>query len=683
MIFLLAFLISLLANVAVIDARCVQSPCIEKNWEYIQQNYKLAFIHLPQATTQSYTKAADDESIFSSDVLRSPHHPTKSAHILGFWSKKEVNDYDAAASDSSQSQSSPIIREYKQMDDEEDGLYLPGQPDMGVALYNATQSAVGIKETTIPVDTNTTRRSKRSRLVSSLRSLRPLVVPPWMLPLMSSGGYADSDIDQLDTCIASTTTSSLPALPQSELAEVDQSQNEFKVSDELALQINRVIDAEIESRSKKLALNKTKSAMSNKEGQENDRTRRRFFRSRRDKDTKSNHDKNIISKEEAACPVIVSNIDQLRDAVLTNKVPLRDVGFRFPVNGVGSEVLPQPSSGTSSDTRISLYIDDPSAKEEEEISAEIESAFQRHDPVINGTLSSLLTCSSEALGRNSTYYQHGIELLSNHPVLSLVQERVRTNSTPGNRLASDTAHLALVIEGGGMRGAVSAGMAAALSTLDLLDSFDSVHGSSAGAIIGAYVVSRQLCTDVYTDIMPAAGSKFASKRRTLVNVGVDWLADLVSSYDEPSKEEVEKDISSDSDAVCELVDDVPNSEIDAGDVSMWICDDELALSSVELAMGKIPTTPKKRSRWTDDHYDGLLFESMQYLISRARSAAKRTISKPISFGMKHAGQAFDLAASMGQYLRRKPGMNLTYVLDGIMDETRKLYVAWLRLDILS
>lgn len=171
--------------------------------------------------------------------------------------------------------------------------------------------------------------------------------------------------------------------------------------------------------------------------------------------------------------------------------------------------------------------------------------------------------------------------------------------------------------------------------------------------------------------MPAAGNKFASKKRTLINVGVDWLSDLVTSYDESNEKEIESNRPMDSDAVCELVDDVPNNEIDAGNASMWICEDEITLSSVELAMGRESAGSQRRSRWTDDHYDGLLFESMQYLLSRTRSAAQRTISKPISFGMRYANQAFDLATSMGQYLKRKPGMNLTYVLDGIMDETRK------------
>jgi hypothetical protein len=32
---------------------------------------------------------------------------------------------------------------------------------------------------------------------------------------------------------------------------------------------------------------------------------------------------------------------------------------------------------------------------------------------------------------------------------------------------------------------------------------------------------------VYTDIMPAAGSRFASKRIGMVNFGVNWLDDVI------------------------------------------------------------------------------------------------------------------------------------------------------------
>jgi predicted patatin/cPLA2 family phospholipase len=63
----------------------------------------------------------------------------------------------------------------------------------------------------------------------------------------------------------------------------------------------------------------------------------------------------------------------------------------------------------------------------------------------------------------------------------------------------DPAHLALVLEGGGMRGVVSVAMAAALEELGYYEAFDSVHGASAGACNGAYFATRQagIGTTVY------------------------------------------------------------------------------------------------------------------------------------------------------------------------------------------
>src|SRR5581483_4629326 len=62
-----------------------------------------------------------------------------------------------------------------------------------------------------------------------------------------------------------------------------------------------------------------------------------------------------------------------------------------------------------------------------------------------------------------------------HPVLQLIRGR----------------RVALVIEGGGMRGVVSAGMTAAIEQLGLRDSFDEVHGASAGAFNAAFFIAGQ------------------------------------------------------------------------------------------------------------------------------------------------------------------------------------------------
>ena len=113
--------------------------------------------------------------------------------------------------------------------------------------------------------------------------------------------------------------------------------------------------------------------------------------------------------------------------------------------------------------------------------------------------------------------------LSDHKVVQLILQRAREGSRPGHRSLNDTNTLALAIEGGGMRGAVCAGMAAALTCLGLNDSFDSIYGSSAGSVVGAFLVSRQICMDVYVDILPAAKSKFVCKKRLSRSLGMAAL----------------------------------------------------------------------------------------------------------------------------------------------------------------
>ena len=75
-----------------------------------------------------------------------------------------------------------------------------------------------------------------------------------------------------------------------------------------------------------------------------------------------------------------------------------------------------------------------------------------------------------------------------HEVLRVLGERARAGSRPGER--RDGFRVALAIEGGGMRGTISAGMALALDELGLVSAFDAVYGASAGAITGAWLLSR-------------------------------------------------------------------------------------------------------------------------------------------------------------------------------------------------
>jgi predicted patatin/cPLA2 family phospholipase len=75
------------------------------------------------------------------------------------------------------------------------------------------------------------------------------------------------------------------------------------------------------------------------------------------------------------------------------------------------------------------------------------------------------------------------------------------------------ARIALVIEGGGMRGAVSGGMALGLHELGLAQSFDAAYGSSAGALNAMWLVSGRLPQGIPTWTDPALVGALIRPRR--------------------------------------------------------------------------------------------------------------------------------------------------------------------------
>src|SRR5436309_12091258 len=90
-----------------------------------------------------------------------------------------------------------------------------------------------------------------------------------------------------------------------------------------------------------------------------------------------------------------------------------------------------------------------------------------------------------------------------HPVLAALRER------PAG------ARLALVIEGGGMRGAVSGGMALALDELGLAGAFDAAYGSSAGTLNAMWLVSGRLRDGIPTWTDPRLVGRLIRRRRAL------------------------------------------------------------------------------------------------------------------------------------------------------------------------
>jgi predicted patatin/cPLA2 family phospholipase len=117
-----------------------------------------------------------------------------------------------------------------------------------------------------------------------------------------------------------------------------------------------------------------------------------------------------------------------------------------------------------------------------------------------------------------------------HPVVEVLRARAESGSVPGGR--HDPHRVALVIEGGGMRGVVSAGMTAALERLGLTTCFDLVVGASAGAINGAALLAGVAVEGAATYHGPLASRSFVNPARLLRGrpvIDVNYILQYASS----------------------------------------------------------------------------------------------------------------------------------------------------------
>lgn len=132
-----------------------------------------------------------------------------------------------------------------------------------------------------------------------------------------------------------------------------------------------------------------------------------------------------------------------------------------------------------------------------------------------------------------------------HPVVRLMHDRRRRLHQSGSNkmqlqqrqegskdspttIDDDNNKVALVIEGGGMRGCVTAGMVCAIEYLGLRDCVDVVYGSSAGSVIGASFITGQLPwfgPETYYDQLTAeaAGRSFIDTTRLFRALGLGLL----------------------------------------------------------------------------------------------------------------------------------------------------------------
>jgi len=102
-----------------------------------------------------------------------------------------------------------------------------------------------------------------------------------------------------------------------------------------------------------------------------------------------------------------------------------------------------------------------------------------------------------------------------HPVIAALRDR-----PAGSRVA-------LVVEGGGMRGAVSGGMALGLEQLGLAHAFDAAYGSSAGTLNAMWLVSGRVRDGIPTWTDPRLVHELISRRRVLLRRPVVDVRGLV------------------------------------------------------------------------------------------------------------------------------------------------------------
>jgi len=123
------------------------------------------------------------------------------------------------------------------------------------------------------------------------------------------------------------------------------------------------------------------------------------------------------------------------------------------------------------------------------------------------------------------------DLLGTNPELAI--DHIRARSRKNARTAHDGRKLALIVEGGAMRGVFSSGANTALEKIGLTSAFDEVYSCSAGAINAAYFLAGQAAygtTIYYEDIN---NRNFINPLRVNNILNLDFLFKTIISERKP------------------------------------------------------------------------------------------------------------------------------------------------------
>jgi predicted patatin/cPLA2 family phospholipase len=127
-------------------------------------------------------------------------------------------------------------------------------------------------------------------------------------------------------------------------------------------------------------------------------------------------------------------------------------------------------------------------------------------------------------------------LLGHRPntVVDLMRERRRRGANP--KAEDDGRKLALIVEGGGMRGTLSAGALVALNVLGFRPVFDEVYATSAGAVNAAYFLSGQVAYGITIYFDDISNKRFINPLRFWKMVDVGFAYDEVVTAVKPLDE---------------------------------------------------------------------------------------------------------------------------------------------------
>lgn len=105
-----------------------------------------------------------------------------------------------------------------------------------------------------------------------------------------------------------------------------------------------------------------------------------------------------------------------------------------------------------------------------------------------------------------------------HPVLELLRKRRQAGTAPGEH--EDGCKLGLAVEGGGMRGVVSAAMLTALDDLGARSVFDSIYSCSSGSVNAAYFAGGETWYPLTIYFDDLATKQFVDMRRFFSRRGI-------------------------------------------------------------------------------------------------------------------------------------------------------------------